>query len=282
MEMSKQLEPAGKKRIVLIGAGNVATHLGVALQQAGWEIAQVYSRTEASASELANRLQVPFVTSIAEVCTDADVYIVAVKDDALKSLIPELVKGREGGLFVHTAGSVPMSVWESYCIRYGVFYPMQTFSKQKPVGFSKVPFFLEGDGAETLAMLKELACTLSEKVYDATSEQRMALHMAAVFACNFTNHMYALSAHLLEKNGLPFDAMLPLIDETARKVHELAPKAAQTGPAIRKDMDVMNKHLDMLSAEPELREIYKMISNSICHSERSEDELLRTQSEKSR
>ena len=247
---------------MLIGAGNVATHLGVALQQAGWEIAQVYSRTEASASELANRLQVSFVTSIAEVCTDADIYIVSVKDDALPVLIPELVKGRNG-MFVHTAGSVPMKVWEGYALNYGVLYPMQTFSKQKPVDFSKVPFFLEGDGGETLVMLRELASSLSEKVYDATSEQRMALHMAAVFACNFTNHMYALSAHLLEKNGLPFDAMLPLIDETARKVHELAPKAAQTGPAIRKDMDVMNKHLDMLSGEPELKELYEKISKSI-------------------
>ena len=269
MEMNKQLEPAGTYRIVLVGAGNVATHLGIALQQAGWPIAQVYSRTEASASELANRLQVPYVTSVEAICTDADIYIVAVKDDALKELIPELVKGRDG-LFVHTAGSVPMSVWKGHTLMHGVLYPMQTFSKQKPVDFSKVPFFLEGDGVETLVQLRELACSLSEQVYDATSEQRMALHMAAVFACNFTNHMYALSARLLEKNGLPFDAMLPLIDETARKVHELAPKAAQTGPAIRKDMDVMNKHLDMLADEPELREIYKMISNSICHSERSE------------
>ena len=247
---------------MLIGAGNVATHLGFALQQAGWEIAQVYSRTEASASELSNRLQVPFVTSIAEVCTDADIYIVSVKDDALPVLIPELVKGRNG-MFVHTAGSVPMKVWEGYALNYGVLYPMQTFSKQKPVDFSKVPFFLEGDGGETLAILRKLACSLSGKVYNATSEQRMALHMAAVFACNFTNHMYVLSAHLLEKNGLPFDAMLPLIDETARKVHELAPKAAQTGPAIRKDMDVMNKHLDMLSGEPELKELYEKISKSI-------------------
>ena len=263
MEVSKQLASADKERIVLIGAGNVATHLGIALQQAGWEIAQVYSRTEASASELGNRLQVPFVTSIAEVHMDADVYIVSVKDDALKVLIPELVKGREKGLFVHTAGSVPMDVWTGHALHYGVLYPMQTFSKQKPVDFREVSFFLEGDGVDTLVMLRKLACSLSENVYDATSEQRATLHMAAVFACNFTNHMYALSAHLLEKNGLPFDAMLPLIDETARKIHELHPQKAQTGPAVRKDMDVMNKHLDMLAGEPEIRDIYKMISKSI-------------------
>ena len=240
----------------------MATCLGIALQQAGWEIAQVYSRTEASASELAQRLQVPYVTSVEEVCKDADIYIVAVKDDALPALIPELTKDRYG-LFVHTAGSVPMSVWKGYAFSYGVLYPMQTFSKQKPVDFRKVPFFLEGDGGETLVQLRELACSLSEQVYDATSEQRTALHIAAVFACNFTNHMYALSAHLLEKNGLPFEAMLPLIDETARKVHELAPKTAQTGPAIRKDMDVMNKHLNMLAGEPGLKELYEKISKSI-------------------
>ena len=262
MEMSKQLVPAGNKRIALVGAGNVATHLGIALQQAGWQIAQVYSRTEASASELGNRLQVPYVTSLEAICTDADIYIVSVKDDALPVLIPELVKGRDG-LFVHTAGSVPMNVWKDHTPCYGVLYPMQTFSKQKPVDFSKVPFFLEGDGEETLVQLRELASSLSGLVYDATSEQRMALHMAAVFACNFTNHMYALSAHLLEKNGLPFEAMLPLIDETARKVHDLAPKAAQTGPAIRKDMNVMNKHLDMLADEPGLKELYEKISKSI-------------------
>ena len=260
MEMNKPLDAVD--RIVLIGAGNVATHLGLALQEAGWDIVQVYSRTEASASELGNRLGVPYVTSIAEVCKDADIYIVAVKDDALPALIPELTKDC-CGLFVHTAGSVPMSVWKGYAFSYGVLYPMQTFSKQKPVDFSKVSFFLEGDGGETLVQLRELACSLSEQVYDATSEQRTVLHMAAVFACNFTNHMYALSAHLLEKHGLPFEAMLPLIDETARKVHDLAPKAAQTGPAIRKDMNVMNKHLDMLSGEPGLKELYEKISKSI-------------------
>ena len=267
MEANKQLEPAGTDRIVLIGAGNVATHLGVALKETGWDIVQVYSRTEASASELGNRLGLPYVTSIAEVCKDADIYIVAVKDDALPALIPELTKDRYG-LFVHTAGSVPMDVWEGHALYHGVLYPMQTFSKQKPVDFRSVSFFLEGDGVETLVQLRELACSLSEKVYDATSEQRAYLHMAAVYACNFTNHMYALSARLLEKHGLPFEAMLPLIDETARKVHMMHPAHAQTGPAVRKDTQVMDKHLAMLAEEAELREIYRMISDSIiCHPE---------------
>ena len=237
--------------------------MGAGLQRAGWDIVQVYSRTKASASELAGRLEVPFVTSWEEVCTDADVYLVMVKDDALEGLIPSLVKGREGALFVHTAGSMPIGVWENHACRYGVLYPMQTFSKERAVDFASVSFFVEASGEAELGMLKEMAQSLSEKVYEATSEQRTYLHMTAVFACNFANHMYALCDYLLKKQGLPFEAVLPLIDETARKVHELSPREAQTGPAARADLKVMSKHLVMLEDEPRLQDIYRMISNSI-------------------
>lgn len=254
---------AASKRIVLIGAGHVATHLGVGLQQAGWDVVQVYSRTAASASALAERLGVPFVTSTDEVHTDADVYLVMVKDAALQELLPAVVKGRERALFVHTAGSMSMDIWKGKAGRFGVLYPMQTFSKQRRMDFASVSFFIEASGPEELAVLRDLASSLSPKVYEATSEQRTYLHMAAVFACNFANHMYALSARLLEKQGLPFDAMLPLIDETARKVHELAPREAQTGPAVRGDANVMDRHLAMLADEPRLQEIYKMISGNI-------------------
>lgn len=254
---------AGNKRIVLVGAGNVATHLGIALQHAGWEIVQVYSRTEVSAQALAVRLGVPGITSLQDICPDADVYMVMVKDAALSGILPELVKGRKDALFVHTAGSMPMDVWRGYALRYGVLYPMQTFSKSRDMDFTTVSFFIEANNQADAELLKMMAGTLGPKVYEATSEQRMYLHMAAVFACNFTNHMYALSAHLLEKNGLPFEAMLPLIDETARKVRELRPEAAQTGPAIRHDRNVMDKHLDLLASEPRLQELYGMISDSI-------------------
>lgn len=254
---------AGNKRIVLVGAGNVATHLGIALQHAGWEIVQVYSRTEVSAQTLAVRLGVPGITSLQDICPDADVYMVMVKDAALNGILPELVKGRKDALFVHTAGSMPMGIWRGYALRYGVLYPMQTFSKSRDMDFTTVSFFIEANNQADAELLKMMAGTLGPKVYEATSEQRMYLHMAAVFACNFTNHMYALSAHLLEKNGLPFEAMLPLIDETARKVRELRPEAAQTGPAIRHDRNVMDKHLDLLASEPRLQELYGMISDSI-------------------
>jgi predicted short-subunit dehydrogenase-like oxidoreductase (DUF2520 family) len=254
---------ATNKRIALIGAGNVATHLGKAWQRSGCEVVQVYSRTEQSASELATCLGVPFVTSLDEVCTDADIYVVAVKDAVLQELIPALVKGREAALFVHTAGSMPMAVWQGVAPRHGVLYPMQTFSKAREVDFTSVSFFVEANHQADKEALKELAGALSPKVYEATSAQRTYLHMAAVFACNFVNHMYTLSARLLEKNGLPFDAMLPLIDETARKVHGLHPHDAQTGPAIRGDENVMDKHLAMLADDPKVKEIYRIISNSI-------------------
>lgn len=254
---------ADNKRIVLIGAGNVATHLGIALHQAGYELLQVYSRSEASASELAARISVGYTCSLEEIRCDADLYIISLKDDVLGELIPRIVKGREQALFVHTAGSIPMSVFEGHAVRYGVLYPMQTFSKRKELDFSSVSFFVEANSEEDCQCLEALAVSLTPNVIRANSKQRMALHISAVFACNFVNHMYALSARLLEKQGLPFEPMLPLIDETARKVHELCPKDAQTGPAVRNDEKVINKHLAMLEDEPVLHELYEKISKNI-------------------
>lgn len=251
------------KRVVLVGAGNVATHLGMALQKAGYEIVQVFSRTEHSASVLAGKLGTEYTVSMETLRPDADLYIVSVKDAVLQSLLPSVVKGREEALFVHTAGSMPMSVWKGIAIRYGVLYPMQTFSKQRPVDFGTVSFFVEANEPDDLETLKQMASSLGAKVYEASSEQRMSLHVAAVFACNFANHMYALSAKLLDKYGMPFEAMLPLIEETADKVHLLSPWEAQTGPAIRRDGNVMDKHLDLLADEPILQDLYKKISKSI-------------------
>ena len=250
-------------KIVLIGAGNVATHLGKAMVQAGYNVAQVYSRTIESAKTLAVLLSAEYTTELDAVCMDADIYIVSLKDSVLPELIPYLVKNREKSLFVHTAGSVSVDIWKGYALRYGVLYPMQTFSKQRAVNFEEVSFFVEASGAEDLKTLKEIAGLLSPRVYEANSEQRKYLHLSAVFACNFANHMYALSAHLLKQQNLPFEAMLPLIDETARKVHELLPQDAQTGPAVRDDRNVMSSHMDLLSDEPEIRELYEKISESI-------------------
>lgn len=250
-------------KIVLIGAGNVATHLGKEFLKKGMNIVQIYSRTESSAIELAEVLSVPYTTSLGNIVCDADLYIVALKDVVLHELIPLIVKGRENAFFVHVSGSLPMNIWEGYANNYGVLYPMQTFSKQREVDFREVSFFVEANHPTGIEALKDLAGKLSPKVYELTSEQRKYLHIAAVFACNFTNHMYALCDRLLKAQGVPFEVMLPLIDETARKVHELKPQDAQTGPAIRNDKNVIESHLNMLDDEPGLKEIYEMISNSI-------------------
>ena len=241
--------------VVFIGAGNLATNLAKALYYKGFRIVQVYSRTEESARALAEKVEADYTTDLQEISKDAKLYIVSLKDAAFVELLPQITEGKQKSLLVHTAGSIPMSVWEGHAERYGVFYPMQTFSKQREVDFQEVPFFIEAKRAEDTELLKAIASTLSEKVYEADSEQRKSLHLAAVFICNFTNHMYALAAD--------FEVMLPLIDETARKVHELAPRDAQTGPAVRYDENVMSNHLAMLVDSPALQEIYKLMSKSI-------------------
>lgn len=249
--------------IAFIGAGNLATNLARVLYKKGFRIMQVYSRTEESAKALAQKVEAEYTTELSAVVADAQLYIVSLKDAAFVQLLPEIVAGKGNGLWVHTAGSIPMSIWEGEVGRYGVFYPMQTFSKQREVDFGKIPIFVESNSEEDAQLLKDIASVLSEQVYEATSEQRKSLHLAAVFTCNFTNHMYALAAELLKKYQLPFEVMLPLIDETARKVHELEPHAAQTGPAVRYDENVINEHLRLLKAEPEMQELYRLISQSI-------------------
>lgn len=249
--------------IVFIGAGNLATNLAMALYRKGFRIVQIYSRTKESAVSLAQAVEAEYTTDLSDIVGDARLYIVSLKDAAFVQLLPEIVVGKEKALWVHTAGSIPMNVWEERVERYGVFYPMQTFSKQREVDFKEIPFFIESNSQKDTQFLKEIASVLSERVYEATSEQRKSLHLAAVFTCNFTNHMYALTAELLKKYQLPFEVMLPLIDETARKVHELEPRIAQTGPAIRFDENVINGHLHMLSDEPEMQELYRLISENI-------------------
>ncbi|WP_294535686.1 Rossmann-like and DUF2520 domain-containing protein [uncultured Bacteroides sp.] len=249
--------------IVFVGAGNLATNLAKALYRKGFRIVQIFSRTEESARSLALQVEADYTTDLKELTGDAKLYIVSLKDAAFVELLPQIAEGKEHALLVHTAGSIPMSVWKGHTQRYGVFYPMQTFSKQREVKFDEIPFFIEAKTAEDVALLKAIAATLSDHVYEASSEQRKSLHLAAVFICNFTNHMYALAADLLEKYQLPFNVMLPLIDETARKVHELAPRDAQTGPAVRYDKNVIENHLAMLADLPALQEIYKLMSKSI-------------------
>jgi predicted short-subunit dehydrogenase-like oxidoreductase (DUF2520 family) len=164
---------------------------------------------------------------------------------------------------MHTAGSMPLVLFQGKARHYGVFYPMQTFSKERLVDFNEISVFLETNDAASMERLKMLAATLTPHVYELDSEGRKHLHLAAVFACNFVNHCYALSAEVLKAKGLPFSVMLPLVDETAQKVHELSPKDAQTGPAVRGDQNVMQMQAGMLADIPAVKQIYEALSNDI-------------------
>lgn len=252
-----------KMRIVLVGAGNVATHIGLSLKAKGIGIAQVYSRTASSASALADRLDCPSTDNLSDLCADADMYIISVKDNALVDVIVGMEHCSADALYVHTAGCVPMQVFENRRLHYGVFYPMQTFSKEKKVDFSQVPCFVEANDGVSLARLKQLATTLSPHVMELSTEKRKYLHLAAVFACNFANHCYAVAAALLREQDIPFDVMLPLVDEAAQKVHHLSPEAAQTGPAVRGDTKVMEAQMQLLSDHPEWKKLYAMLSGDI-------------------
>ena len=255
--------------ITLIGAGNVATHLGQALSCAEHSIGQVYSRTAEAARTLANALGCDATDNLSEVRAGADVYLFCLADAVLGKVADELLKclkakdeGRCDALFLHTAGSLPLTVLPSS--RRGVFYPMQTFSKQREVDFRQIPIFFESDSDDEL--LQELARSITDRVFRLQSDQRKLLHLSAVFACNFANYMYDLSAQVLAKADIPFDVMLPLIDETANKVHTLPPQAAQTGPAVRADRNVMAMHESLLADDDAKLAIYQLISKCITQS----------------
>ena len=250
-------------KVTLIGAGNLATQLGKSLKKAGVIISQVYSRTEESARTLGELLEAEWLTDIKSLRNEADVYIFSVKDGALSELITEVCKGRGDKLFLHTAGSMPMSCFEGKALHYGVFYPMQTFSKSKDVCFENIPVFIEGDSAETAEVIRSLANMLSKRVITLSSADRKYLHLAAVWACNFTNYCYTVASDILSEHGIPFDVMLPLINETTEKIQNISPKEAQTGPAVRGDKNVMSQQLELMSDRTDLQELYKMLSKGI-------------------
>ena len=248
-------------KIVCIGSGNLATNLTLAWKEAGIPVEQVFSRTEANAKALAEQLGCAWTTSTEEIINDADLYLFSLKDSALEAVASRLPEN--SGLWVHTAGSMPLAVFEPFATRRGVLYPLQTFSKGRRIDLGNVPFFLEANSEEDGAILEQLARAVSRDVRFLPSEKRRHLHLAAVFACNFVNHIYALADDILREEGIPFEVLLPLIDETAAKVHRLTPREAQTGPAIRYDENVINKHLAMLDKMPELKALYETLSRSI-------------------
>lgn len=249
-------------KIVIIGSGNLATQLSLAFKAVGKDVVQVFSRTEEHAKELADKIGCNYTTLTEDIRQDADVYIFSVKDDALSGLVASICHKRPNGLFLHTAGSMPMAIFKCHATRYGVLYPMQTFSKNRKVDFREIPCFVEGSDEEVLAEIHSMAASISDHVVDCDSEKRKKMHLAAVLACNLTNHCYRLAERLLESEQIDFQLFLPLIEETARKVKDMSPKDAQTGPMVRYDQNVMQMQMSMLSDE-RTREIYRLMAESI-------------------
>lgn len=251
-------------KIVFLGAGNVATHLAQALHAQGHQICQVYSRTEASASALAALLQAAYTTDIKALQDDADIYICALKDAVLAEVLAQ-VPAFGNALWMHTSGSMPLSVFSPYTSRAAVFYPLQTFSRRRAISFAHIPFCLEAKQAEDLSLIKHLALQLSDDVRELSSQQRQNLHVAAVFACNFTNSLYAMAQEILAYDEIDSDILQPLIEETAAKLRGQEAKYVQTGPAVRMDRNVIDKHVAWLQArgEEDKARLYEEMSRII-------------------
>ena len=247
-----------KRRVVIIGSGNVATSIALTLKDK-CELVQIYSRTLTNAKALAQQVGCEAIGDLKNLALDADVYIVSVKDDAIGSVVDTVPDN--GALWLHTSGSTPIDVFQNKRSRYGVLYPMQSFSKSHPANMSEVHIFIEGCDSETCKEIKAIASLMTKNVHETASAEREKLHIAAVFACNFANHMFTLSSEVLYEAGLPFDAMLPLIKTTIAKLDNITPQESQTGPAARGDMTIIEKHLKSLHGDK--RKIYKLLSHSI-------------------
>ena len=253
-----------KLKIAILGAGNLAWNLAPALEDAGHEITEVYARELHKAKEITERIysaspkdDLDFSESIAQL------FILALKDDAIAEVADQVILP-EGSILVHTSGAISMEVLSQSSASYiGVFYPLQSFTKGKKVDLEEVPFLLESEDEETLQLLKKLAKSLSPLVYTLRHKDRQAVHVAAVFASNFTNHMLRIAEDILHRQGLEPELLKPLIIESISKSLQLGAKKAQTGPAIRNDQVSMEKHISLLQGQDDLLQVYKTLSQFI-------------------
>jgi predicted short-subunit dehydrogenase-like oxidoreductase (DUF2520 family) len=246
-------------KIVIIGAGNVATHLAKRLKKKGFYILQIVSRSEQNAEELALELHVPFVTDINKINKHADIYILCTPDDEIEKINKSLKLADK--LVLHTSGSVAMDVLKKISTNIGVLYPLQSFSKDVKTPFASVPLLIEANNKSSLQELKAIASTISKQVRTVNSVNRLKLHVAATMVNNFTNYIYTLSDDFLvkEKNDL-FHQLVPMIKESARKLKKQKPDALQTGPAKRGDNKTITKHLELLKRYPEQKKVYELFT----------------------
>lgn len=243
-------------KIVIIGSGNVAYHLAKAFVENKIQVTQVFGRNEAALKEISDELGIPYSVNQLE---NADLYLIAVSDSSITE-VSKLIQN-ENALVAHTSGSTSIQDLDGL-FRKAVFYPLQTFSKTKNIVYSEIPFFIDAEKTSDLEILKTLATKISDKVLEADDEKRKYIHLTAVFACNFVNHLFAKASEISESENIPFEYFFPLIEETTQKIHDLSPKLAQTGPAVRNDKRVLELHQSLLKDEEALK-IYKTMNESI-------------------
>ncbi len=246
---------------VIIGAGNLASQLGMALTGHGVRVAEVFNRSKDPGMKLASKLGARYVAGLKELSPDADLYILAVSDAAIPLVAAELRAGDK--IVVHTSGTIPMGILDGTSVNTGVFYPVQTFTKAAVAGFEGIPVCLETSTNYGGELLKGLAEKLTRLVYFIDSDRRRVLHLAAVFACNFSNFMNAVAEDILVPQDIPFELLVPLIRQTAENAGRGNVFGLQTGPAVRGDLQVLASHRELLASDPGYLEIYNLISSNI-------------------
>lgn len=258
--------------VAIIGSGNVAWHLAPALDNAGYSVREVYSKNPLHAEALIERLYDAEVKATLDFSTSPSrIFIIAVSDDAIEDVVREIVLPEEAVL-IHTSGSQPLDALSFAAATYpGVLYPLQTFTKESKMDFQSIPVFIETTNPAAEKLLTTLANSITDHVHKITSSERKALHVAAVFASNFTNHMLLLSQQIMKENSLSYDWLKPLIESTIVKSLQIGPENAQTGPARRGDFETLDKHVEFLQDDESVLEIYKIVSQDIVDRYQSEE-----------
>jgi predicted short-subunit dehydrogenase-like oxidoreductase (DUF2520 family) len=251
-------------RITIIGTGKVAGHLATAFKQAGVQIVQVLGRRLQAAIDIADGVQAQGIDSFADLNPQTDLFLLAVSDYAVTEVASQLPEGKI--LVAHTSGFVGMEALLPFRENVGVLYPLQTFTKGRPLDYSRIPFFVEGNSPGNEASLKNLASAVSNQVACANSQLRQKMHLSAVFACNFPNYLFGIAGELLQAEGLTLDVLKPLLHETVEKALDMGPVNAQTGPAVRNDKSTLEAHLKMLDGKADYQKVYDFLTSKIIES----------------
>ncbi len=246
--------------ISFIGSGNVATHLATGIKEAGYEVKEIHSLNHENALELARKIGCTAIKYIEEIDQSVDLFLIAVPDETIEKVIENFPL--VNGIVAHISGITPLEILKREP-RFGVFYPLQTFSKQRELDISDVPFCIEASSDDVLIQLKELAMKLSKSVFEIDTNQRKYLHLTAVLVNNYSNYLFQAAYDILNAKNIDHSILIPLIEETISKIKDITPAEAQTGPASRNDIKTIEKHLMLLSEYPQYKDLYKIFAEQL-------------------